>query len=236
MKLALQLYTVRDLINSAKDLLNILPKVKDLGFDGVEFAGYFGASALALKNKLDETGLVPIGTHLNINDLDKEKLKETIEYNKILGCRYLGTGGGPHDTIEESENTAKILENAAKESGITTYYHNHWEEFAPFENGKTALDIISAHTKIELDAYWSFHAGIDNYKYITEHKDDILLIHIKDGVDGQPKALKEGNCDLDAIVKAAKEINLEWLILENDDPEPDGLSDVKRSMEYLKTI
>ena len=61
-----------------------------------------------------------------------------------------------------------------------------------------------------------------------------MLIHIKDGIDGSPKALGEGQNDLKAIVKATKEIGLEWLILENDNPSPDGLSDITRSMNWLK--
>ena len=40
MKFAVQLYTLRDLIHSGGDLINILKDVKAIGFDGVEFAGY----------------------------------------------------------------------------------------------------------------------------------------------------------------------------------------------------
>ena len=40
MKFAVQLYSVRDHIENGNDLLEILGKVKEIGFDGVEFAGY----------------------------------------------------------------------------------------------------------------------------------------------------------------------------------------------------
>ncbi len=236
MKLAIQLYTLRDLIKNGEDLLNILEKVKELGFDGVEFAGYFGLDAKTLKAKLDELGLVAVGTHIKIENYLPENIEKTAEFHKTLGCLYIGVGGADNDTVEECERTGDILKKGAEVTGITTYYHNHTEEFKPLENGRTAMDIIGERTKLELDTYWSFYAGIDNYKYITEHKDNIILIHIKDGIDGTPKALKEGNNDLDAVVKASKDIGVEWLVLENDNPVPDGLSDAARSMEYLKTV
>ena len=37
-----------------------------------------------------------------------------------------------------------------------------------------------------------------------------------------------------AIVKLAKEMGLEWLVLENDDPKPTPLEDMARSMKWLK--
>ena len=236
MKLAIQLYTLRDLIKNGEDILNIIENVKELGFDGVEFAGYFGLDAKTLKAKLDELGLVAVGTHIKIENYLPENIEKTAEFHKTLGCLYIGVGGADNDTVEECERTGDILKKGAEVTGITTYYHNHTEEFKPLENGRTAMDIIGERTKLELDTYWSFYAGIDNYKYITEHKDNIILIHIKDGIDGTPKALKEGNNDLDAVVKASKDIGVEWLVLENDNPVPDGLSDAARSMEYLKTI
>ena len=54
MKFAVQLYSVRDHIENGNDLLEILGKVKEIGFDGVEFAGYQGVSAEDLKKKCDE--------------------------------------------------------------------------------------------------------------------------------------------------------------------------------------
>ncbi len=234
MKLAVQLYSVRDLIKNGDDMLDILGKVKEIGFDGVEFAGYFGLSAETLKARLDELGLTAVGTHIGLDSYLPDNIEKTAEFHKTLGCLYVGVGGAAHGTVAECEHTGDVLKKGAEMSGLTTYYHNHTEEFTPLENGKTAMEIIGARTKLEIDTYWSFYAGVDNYNYIKEHKEDIVLVHIKDGIDGTPKALAEGNCDLDAVVKAVKETGMKWIILENDNPVPDGLSDIARSMEYLK--
>lgn len=236
MKYAVQLYSLRDMVKNGDDFLKILEEVKKLGFDGVEFAGYHGLDAETIKAKLDELGLVPVGCHIGLDDFKDDRIEETVKFHKTLGCLNCGIGGAPHDTVEECEYGAELLAKGSAALGVPTYYHNHTEEFTPLANGKTAMEIFAEKTKLELDTYWSFHAGMDNYKYITEHKDDILLIHIKDGIDGKPMALTEGNNDLDAVIRAVKDNNIEWVILENDDPVPDGLSDVSRSMKYLQSV
>jgi sugar phosphate isomerase/epimerase len=236
MKLAIQLYSVRDHIKNGEDFLRILEEVKRLGFEGVEFAGYFGLDAKTIKAKLDELGLKAVGTHIDISNYKSENLVSTLEFCKTLGMPFAGVGGAPHSTVEEARQTASILGNANKlaaNDGIKVYYHNHTEEFKDM-GGLKAIDIIKESVPLELDTYWSFYAGVDNYKFITENAEKIVLLHIKDGNDGTPSALGEGQNDLRSIFKAASEIGIEWLVLENDNPVPNGLADAARSMEYLR--
>ena len=238
MKFAVQLYSVRDHIKDGNDMLEVLGKVKDIGFDGVEFAGYFGLSAEALRDRCNELGLEVVGSHLGLDDFLPEKLDETLAYGKTLGAKYLGVGGAPHSTYEEAKNTGEVLGAAsvkAKEMGMDTYYHNHTEEFTDLKDGKNAMDIISGEgCGLELDTYWSFCVGIDNTEYLKANKDKILLVHLKDGVDRKPTALGEGENDLMNVKAGVNAIGLEWVVLENDDPVPTGLEDITRSYKWLK--
>ena len=237
MKFAVQLYSVRDHIKSGDDMLEILGKVKEIGFDGVEFAGYFGLSAETLKARCDELGLEVVGTHMGLNDYIPENLAKTLEYTKTLGCKYIGVGGAPHSTYEEALNTGEVLGAAgveARKLGMDTYYHNHTEEFTELKDGKTAMDIIGERCKLEIDTYWSFCAGINNAEYLPAKKDEIVLIHIKDGKGRTPMALGEGENDLGKVVDGVKAIGLDWVVLENDDPVPCGLDDISRSYKWLK--
>jgi sugar phosphate isomerase/epimerase len=218
-------------------MLEVLGKVKELGFDGVEFAGYFGLSADVLRARCEELGLEVVGSHLGLDDFKPEKVDGTLAYGKALGAKYLGVGGAPHSTYEEAKRTGEILGAAnekAKEMGMNTYYHNHTEEFKDLKDGRNAMDIISDGCLLELDMYWSFCAGINNKEYLAEHKDKIALVHIKDGIDRKPTALGEGDNDLANIVEGVKAVGLEWVILENDDPVPTGLDDITRSYKWLK--
>ena len=238
MKLAVQLYTLRNDYTNGEEFLELLGKVKEIGFDGVEFAGFAGLEPEVIKARLDEVGLAAVGAHCSTESFDgEEKLAETIKLAKTLGMKTCGTGGTAHSTKEDIDRIRRIYKaanEAGEKEGIKFYYHNHSDEFKIDIDGKLCEDCIAEEAYLQLDTYWSFHAGMDNYKYITENKDRIVHLHVKDGIDGHPCALGEGNNDLKAVFKAAKEIGIEWLILENDDPSPTGLDDIKRSMEYFK--
>lgn len=239
MKFGIQLYSLRDHMKTGDDLLEILGKVKDLGFDGVEFAGFYGLDAETLKRRLDELGLVAVGAHMGLGDFEAENLQKTLAFIKTIGAKTAGIGGANTSTETELEHVMDVMgaaHAAAEKEGVRVYFHNHTGEFdRPLyaTHPETIFDRLKTVCDMQVDTYWSFHAGQDNRKLITENKDRIVHLHIKDGIGDTPTALGEGNNDLATVVKTAKEIGMEWLILENDDPVPDGYSDVTRSMVWL---
>lgn len=239
MKIAIQMYTLRDHIHSPADMLEILGKVKDLGFDGVEFAGFADVPAAELKARLDELGLVCVGAHMGLGDFEEENLQKTLADVKTLGMKTVGIGGADTSTEDALQHVMDVLGHAHEvfaKDGIRVYFHNHTGEFRPpmfATKPGTIFDRLKTVCDMQVDTYWSFAAGQDNYKLISENKDRIVHLHIKDGVGDTPKALGEGNNDLAAVVKAAKDNGIEWLILENDDPVPTGLEDAARSMQWL---
>jgi len=238
MKFSIQLYTLRDLAKAPADFLALFPKIKALGFDGVELGGDCrGVDASAARRALDAAGLAATGAHLDLNDLRPKHLQKTIDYCKRMGLSMVGIGGADHRTPRRAAKSCAILKaasDAAALQGITIYYHNHESEFKPYKKGGLPIDRFKAACMLQVDTYWSFCAGVDNYAFLTENKDRICAIHIKDGVGKDTRALGEGDCDLAAVVRGAKDIGLEWLVLENDTPRPDGLRDAERSMAWLK--
>ncbi|NLP48266.1 MAG: sugar phosphate isomerase/epimerase [Clostridiales bacterium] len=237
MKKAIQMYSLRDHIKTGEDLLEVLGKVKELGFDGVEFAGYFGLDAKTIKDRLDELGLEVAGTHIGLQNLTAKNIEETIAFHKELGCKDIGIGGTATRPGPVLNRACGVLGNAnkrAQEEGMRVYFHNHQEEFKPLMSGLIPMNKIMEACFIQLDTYWSACAGIDNYSYIKKHADKIVHLHLKDGIDCKPKALGEGDADLASVVKAAREVGFEWIVLENDNPKPNGLDDATRSMEYMK--
>src|ERR1051325_10739023 len=85
--LGVQLYSVRK--DCEKDLPGTLNAVGKIGYQAVEFAGYYGRDAKTLRKLLDDAGLKCCGTHLQIDTLLGDKLAPTIAFNKTLGNKYL---------------------------------------------------------------------------------------------------------------------------------------------------
>ena len=240
MKYALQLYSIRDHIKTGDDMLEMLGKVKEAGYQGVEFAGFFGLSGETLRARLDELGLVCVGAHCGLDDFDEDKLAQTLRTARALGTPNIGIGGASTGNEKDLQKVLDIMGKAQKiadGSGIKVYFHNHTGEFAPTKGdtsgGKTIFERIMEACYIQVDTYWSFHAGIDTPVYLEQHKDRIATVHLKDGIDGTPKALGEGQNDVRAIIKKCDELGIEWGIVENDDPEPCGIEDVTRSIRWL---
>lgn len=97
------------------------------------------------------------------------------------------------------------------------------------------MDEIKKVCSLELDCYWVFFAGRNAPEYLRENGDAVGLIHIKDGGTASPSpcALGEGKNDIAGICAAAEEIGEQWVIVENDNPTPNGFEDAERSLKWL---
>ncbi|BDI33784.1 sugar phosphate isomerase [Capsulimonas corticalis] len=241
--IALQLYTVRD--ETAKDFAGTLKKVAEIGFAGVELAGRGDLSVQALRSLLDDNNLKVAGSHVSIDELEKD-IAKVIDENLSLGnayviVPYLGedrrADGAAYKTI-----AAKLgeLGETLRTHGLTLAYHNHDFEFQKFD-GEYGLDLIFDNTnaqvvKAEIDTCWVFAAGVDPVAYLQKFHGRAPLLHIKDWKQSE-KALTEvgtGDLPLAGILAAATEIGTEWLIVEHDAPTIPSLESAKISFENLK--
>jgi len=236
MKFSIQLYSLRDMIESGDDLLALFPKLKAMGFDGVEFAGYYDLPADVIRKALDDAGLVATGCHVPLEHYAPDNLQATLDFHKQLGLTAIGLGWAPHSDPEDCADTCEILAAAyaeAQQQGITVYYHNHAGEFMPFDDGTLPMDMLKEACALEVDTYWLHIAEVDIEQFLAENAARIVHVHIKDGEGMTPAALGEGDCDLHAVVRATKALGLEWLTLE-DETRHQGLDSVAKGMLWLK--
>ena len=84
--LAIQLYSVRD--DMEKDFEGTVKKIKELGYEGVEFAGLFGKTGLEVKALCDELDLVPVSAHVPYYDM-LENPEAVLKDYQDLGCKYV---------------------------------------------------------------------------------------------------------------------------------------------------
>ena len=85
LSVAVQVYSVRDF--AEKDMRGTLQKIKDMGYDGVEFAGLYGNSAEDVKAMCEEIGLIPISAHVALADAGIRQLLCRNRYQCRPICR-----------------------------------------------------------------------------------------------------------------------------------------------------
>src|SRR5438552_3932569 len=129
--IALQLYTIRD--ETARDLKVTIGRVANLGYGGVEFAGYGDLSADEMATLLAETGLRAAGSHVRWDALEID-LQREINYCLAIGSRHITLPylGNEWYTGEKLKTLAALLNEigrAAQEKGVSFSYHNHAHEF-----------------------------------------------------------------------------------------------------------
>lgn len=191
--IAYQLYCVRG--EMARDVPDTLRKVKELGFDGVEFAGFFDYSAEDMKALVEEIGLVPISSHVPIQAILANP-EAVINYHKELGCQYIAVPYLGEDDRPGAPGFAKVLAvlssfgQACREAGIQLLYHNHDFEFAKV-SGIYGLDFIfqaipADYLQTQIDTCWVKYAGVDPQSYLASYKGRAPVVHIKDYVSDNP--------------------------------------------------
>ena len=102
--IGLQLYSVRD--DMAKDFKGTLQKVKDMGYEGVEFAGMYDNSPEQIKAWCAEIGLNPISAHVPLAEMLADIDKVIADY-KTIGCEYIVV---PYVTEERRPGGDKFMQ------------------------------------------------------------------------------------------------------------------------------
>ena len=74
---AIQLYSLRDELD--KDFKGTLKTVKEMGYDGVEFAGLADNDPKEVKAWLDELGLVAVSAHVPLEEFIREGEEEVLK-------------------------------------------------------------------------------------------------------------------------------------------------------------
>lgn len=214
-KVGLQLYSIRE--DMEKDMDAALGQVKAMGYDYVEFAGYFGKSAEEVKALLDKHGLTCVSVH-QAPSLFWEEGQPAIDFLKVIGTKYCAI---PWYTVEEYfDNWDGTIEKFTelgkklKENGIQLLYHNHDFEFRKID-GEAILDKLYATIPNDIlmpqfDTCWVHYAGNNPAEYLKKYTGKIEIVHLKDFVceklgGGPVYALIDENGDEDKA--ASKEDN-----------------------------
>ena len=250
MQAALILYTVRQKCSSIAELADALERISKIGYKAVQFSALPGIEPEAVRELFDKNSLQCCGSHESLPDLTGN-IDAVIKRLKILGCSYAAIAhpGGDFPHTLKPDKLASVLNGIAKrlkDSGIRFGYHNHAVEFEKI-GGKTMLDYLYDNTDPELvfaeiDTFWIQHGGQNPAAWIRKLKNRVYAVHFKDfavkGNSIKNAEVGEGNLDWDDIIRACRESNVRWCVVEQDNPTEgrDIFESVSMSYDYLKKM
>lgn len=236
-KIYAQMYSLRE--ENEIDFKQSLKNIADLGFDGVEFAGYYGIEAHELKAYMDEVGLETLSAHVGF-DLLREKLEEEIQSLKILGAKYIVCPHTKSEDLASAKEYGEILSGIAEacdKAGMPLLYHNHSHELQ-LDGGQYPLEVLFEEAPKMLqqpDLFWVTYAGVDAVRYVEEHKKRIKTIHLKQMDDLESKkniGIEGGIIDMKKVMEIAPDA---YYIYEQEFADEDILQTMRQSIKVLKS-
>jgi sugar phosphate isomerase/epimerase len=223
--IALQLFSVRS--DCERDLQGTLKAIAEMGYDGVDFAGYYGFPANEIRKMMDDLGLKAAGCHTGLSTLSGDELQKTVEFNQILGNRFLIVPWIPEEqrnTRDAWLRTADFFNSIAEllePEGMYTGYHNHHIEFSPI-NDDIPWDLFFSHTHPrvvhQIDTGNAIHGGGSPEYFLARFPGRSLTVHLKEYSATNDKALiGEGDTNWGAVFQLCETIGgTEWYIVEQE--------------------
>ncbi len=241
--IALQLYSLR--ADCKSDLPGTLAAVARMGFQGVEFADYYGRSANELRKMLDDLGLKAMSTHLMLDEMMGDKFAPTVEFNQVLGnprltCRWVSATKTIQPWYDVARNLNEVAEKL-KPHKMEVGFHNHPHELVAVE-GKIPLDVILDNTTrdvtMQLDLASVMKSGGDPIAYLKRYPGRARTMHVKDYSPTNDKALVgEGIMKFEEIFRLAETTGgVEWYIIEQETYPYPPQESVERCLKAMRKM
>ncbi len=189
---AVQLYSLREY--ARQDYIGVLKRVAEIGYKGVEPAGFFNHRPSEIKKILDDLGLELYSSHSPwAND---GNLGECMELAHILGlkrivCGYSANEFKDMDSIKATAERTSRMAEILNRNGFELFQHNHAFEFERID-GRLKYEIyaeLCPLVKFQIDCFWSTNLGReDAVEMLKKFIDRTVLLHIKDGPLQQKEA------------------------------------------------
>ncbi len=221
--LGLQLYSIKD--QCAADFPGSLEKVAQMGYDGVEFAGYYGRSAPELRALLDRLHLRCCGTHTGLETLAAERIQATCEFSLTLANAYLVVpwiAAERMDSVAKIAQIAKLFNEAAAVAGpmgLKVGYHAHAHDFHQVE-GKSAWarlgEAVGSEVFMQMDTHNCIQGGADPLTELRRFPGRAYTVHVKEYPTGV--APGRGQIDFRPLIDYCRGPGQsQWLIVEHEE-------------------
>ena len=89
---AYQLYSARE--DASNDLEGVLDQLSRMGYEGVEFAGFFERSAKEVRKLLRHAGLKAVSSHVPLQQI-RDDAQSVLDYHEAVSYTHLAYGYVP---------------------------------------------------------------------------------------------------------------------------------------------
>jgi len=219
-----QLWCVRKQL--ATEIPGTLNELSRIGFNAVELENAFGKPATEWRKYLDAAKLKPCGFHHLLEELQGDKLAQTLDFNQAIGNRNLIIRWLPPETYKSADLAKKIADVAneiaekIKPQTMRVGYHNHTDDFNRV-NGEYWWNLFADRTTkdvmLQLDTgNASEMPGVKVVDLIRRNAGRTISMHVKPFSSKNPDAyLGADDLDWPAIMTAAESVGgIEWYIIE----------------------
>lgn len=255
-KLGVQAYTFRDSYDgdnaNEKTLAEAFGRVKAIGYDEIQTAGFGKVGIEKYAQLAHEAGLDIVGTHYDYNEMLNDTDEAMRKHKEILKCSIMGIGGMPGYARNSKEGLFKFIDefnkigDKVKPYGFKITYHNHSFEFVRIDGSKTIMDYLYEGLNPEtvsfcLDTHWVQRGGGNPTTWVQKLAGRIDILHLKDmavvennGVQPLIAEIGSGNIDFDSIVDASAKSGVKYYCVEQDICPGDPIDSLKISADYIK--
>ena len=241
LQFGLTLFNLRDYCKTESDLDTTLGRVRDIGYKNIQVSGIGPIAPEKVRELADKYQLKIVASHEGAAGL-RDNMADIIHKLKAWDCDFTAIGSPGEAFDWKGESVPAFLEEMKswgtqmKEAGIQFGFHNHHQEFMKFD-GKSLMDHIYDLPKdimyAEIDVHWVQRGGANPVDWIYKVDGRMPVVHFKDFaiVDAEPRfcEIGEGNLDWKNIIKACRETDVKYAIVEQD--QTFGDKDIFASMK-----
>ena len=240
----LALDTLRD--ECARDPVGTLRAVAGMGYEGVELYDLLGLEPGELRALLDDVGLEVVSRHSRLEAIENG-IDELAAQLRVLGSDRLVLAWIPPPTSSlEAERAVERIGAAARRTqaaGLRFGFHNHDGELRAFEDDRTVVDrLLELDDELlflEIDLGWAWYAGVEPDQLVARAARRVPLVHVKDLTTGtavRHVPVGDGDIDYARILPAIGGLGVEWLVVEQDETDGDGLDAAGRAVAAVTAM
>lgn len=248
--IALQLWSLNKIMWKTEEASTTLRAVREIGYDGVEFAGFGGRSAGDIRTLLADAGLRGMGSHTSgIAQFTGDQLKRNLDFCAEAGIESLTNAWADFKTADEWRKFGVTMGEAAETAvkwGIPVSVHNHCHEFTKVYDGVCAWDIIfsnaSPRLNQQIDTSQVVNPGLDCVERIRKYSGRNFSCHMKENVPTDWGFFGVGPRDggkrvpwRETVDCLYAEPGFEWFVIECE-RRPDSFLPAKRNYEFLSAL